>query len=975
LISGKTEPDLRVRRTILQGTIELLTEVSGMANAQANIVLRHIRDLAGVADLAALSDRQLLQRFTTERDESAFASLVRRHGSLVAGVCRRVLGNFHDAEDAFQAVFLVLARKASAIRKSESVGGWLYRVAYRVAMQARVRALSRQRHEQQAGKCPVVDPLAEVTGRELVSILDEELQRLPERYQVPLVLCHLEGQTRDEAAQRLGWSLGTFKRRLELAREVLRGRLARRGLTLAAVLSAAAGVVPSVCVASTVRVVFKAADFPATVSESVATLADGALKALLPTSRVVAVCGLLLASVLALGLGVFTRPAGARLQIGDPATLTLPLPDVKEPAKNDPVKPAAENDLSVKGRVLDPDGKPVAKAEVALLAWPRAPLRGDAELTSPRIVAQGKADAKGRFHLTTPGRSRSAFWNPSVVARAPGYALGQERLDPDPDNKQAEVEVRLNPEQAVRGRLVDLQGQPVAGVKLRVITVNGRLSPKKDLHAVVIKPPKGPTAWPGPVTSDAKGRFVLHGLRSDWEITLRVSAKHLAQQDLDLKAQDKGKAEEVTLALAPVRVVEGTITYEDTGKPVPNARVLVVALEQNEFGGTTSRESDWQTDAKGRFRAVPDFGSRYSVIASAPQGEPYLLLSKTFSWPKGAVVKHEVHLKLPRGVLVRGIVTEAGSGKPITGAHIYFEPLPDKNPFYRSDVRTQSRWHANLVSGPDGKFAITVLPGPGHLLVNGPTLDYLHAEILTTKLYGSTVRPEQRNYADAIVKLNSKPGDGPQELTIKLRRGVTVSGQLLRPDGKPVAKAQLLCQSYLPYGTYLNNVRPLLVGKGKFELPGYDPDHPLPVYFLDAENQLGAMVKFSGKDVDGKAVVKLQPCGSATARFLDAKGKPLANLDTHLDLALNDGISFFDSLNSDKVITDVAFLSSLDPKRYEDLRTDAEGRVTWPTLIPGARIMLIVKTPQGRYVDVRKDFTVEAGKTLDLKDITVQTPQ
>src|SRR5262249_94749 len=156
---------------------------------------------------------------------------------------------------------------------------------------------------------------------------------------------------------------------------------------------------------------------------------------------------------------------------------------------------------------------------------------------------------------------------------------------------------------------------------------------------------------------------------------------------------------------------------------------------------------------------------------------------------------------------VPGTVTDAVSGKPVAGAHIQFEPFPDNNPFYRDDVRPQSRyWDLSITSGPDGKFAIAVLPGPGHLLVNGPSLDYLHAQILTTKLYGKGVSPQRRYYADAIVKLNCKPGADPEKLAVKVRRGVTVSGKLLTPDGKPVAKAELLCQSYIPYNIHLNYI-------------------------------------------------------------------------------------------------------------------------------------------------------------------------
>src|SRR5262249_46361370 len=143
------------------------------------------------------------------------------------------------AEDAFQATFLVLARKAGSISKWESLSCWLHGVAYRLALKARASAARQSARERQREERPAGDPLGDVTGRELLSGLDEELSRLPEKYRAPLVLCYLEGQTRDEAAQQLGCPLGTFKHRLEQGREVLRSRLGRRGLALPAIMSAA----------------------------------------------------------------------------------------------------------------------------------------------------------------------------------------------------------------------------------------------------------------------------------------------------------------------------------------------------------------------------------------------------------------------------------------------------------------------------------------------------------------------------------------------------------------------------------------------------------------------------------------------------------------------------------------------------------------------------------------------------------------
>src|SRR5438270_8794645 len=160
-----------------------------MATKQAGIILHHIRKIMTAHEAEQLSDRELLRRFAQERDETAFATLVRRHGPMILHGCQRVLHNWHDAEDAFQAAFLVLARKAASRKWDESVGTWLYLVAYRLALKIRA---SRDRHLQHNIR-PVgrssEDPQAVASGRELCGVLDEELSRLPEKFRAPLVLC------------------------------------------------------------------------------------------------------------------------------------------------------------------------------------------------------------------------------------------------------------------------------------------------------------------------------------------------------------------------------------------------------------------------------------------------------------------------------------------------------------------------------------------------------------------------------------------------------------------------------------------------------------------------------------------------------------------------------------------------------------------------------------------------------------------
>jgi RNA polymerase sigma-70 factor (ECF subfamily) len=186
------------------------------------------------------SDRELLARFVSAREDSAFAALVQRHGASVLGVCKRVLGNEHDAEDVFQATFLTLARKAAVVPWQESIKPWLHAVAQRLAVRARCTAQRRRgRYVPLAGTVLAEttdghdDPLAEVARRELRLVLAEELRQLPEKYRAPAVLCYLEGKTNEQAAGELGWPAGSMSRRLARARALLHDRLSRRGLALA----------------------------------------------------------------------------------------------------------------------------------------------------------------------------------------------------------------------------------------------------------------------------------------------------------------------------------------------------------------------------------------------------------------------------------------------------------------------------------------------------------------------------------------------------------------------------------------------------------------------------------------------------------------------------------------------------------------------------------------------------------------------
>jgi RNA polymerase sigma factor (sigma-70 family) len=231
-----------------------------MASSQMSEVLQSLRRMVLPHEGAGRTDGQLLQDYLSRRDEAALTVLVGRHGPMVWGVCRRVLHSPHDAEDAFQATFLVLVRKAASITSKELVANWLYGVAYLTARKARARAAKRKERERQVTAMPEPEAMRPDSCHDLQPLLDHELSRLPDKYRIPIVLCDLEGKTRKAAAQQFGCPEGTVAGRLARARALLAKRLARHGLpvsgaALAAVLAqeTAAASLPFAVASATVK--------------------------------------------------------------------------------------------------------------------------------------------------------------------------------------------------------------------------------------------------------------------------------------------------------------------------------------------------------------------------------------------------------------------------------------------------------------------------------------------------------------------------------------------------------------------------------------------------------------------------------------------------------------------------------------------------------------------------------------------------
>jgi RNA polymerase sigma factor (sigma-70 family) len=305
-----------------------------MANGQLAGVLHFLRHAIVARDSTGISDADLLERFVTGRDEAAFELIVWRHGRMVLGVCRRVLRDEQEAEDAFQAAFLTLARRAAAIRRRTCVGAWLYRVAYRVALDAQDRAGRLATAAAQLEDVPshVAGPAAAAEQRDLRRVLDAEVSRLPEKYRVPFVRCCCDGESSAALARELGCPVGTVEAWLTRARRRLRAGLARRGVTApAALFGTAPAAVQTQLVIATVR-----SAAAGSVSPRVAVLAEGVLKAMMMTRLKVAAAILVVVATVGLGAGLLaaSRPGEPPPGVAPPAAEQMPPPQPAPPPAN-----------------------------------------------------------------------------------------------------------------------------------------------------------------------------------------------------------------------------------------------------------------------------------------------------------------------------------------------------------------------------------------------------------------------------------------------------------------------------------------------------------------------------------------------------------------------------------------------------------------------------------------------------------------
>lgn len=438
-----------------------------MATRGMDSVFQHLRRLALLQAGTGITDGQLLESFVANKDSAAFEALVRRHGRMVQGVCLRVLRNQHDAEDAFQATFLVLAHKAARVIPREMVGNWLYGVAHTTALRARAKAAQRLRRERQVANMRETNDAGAGQWDDLQVVLDEELTKLPDKYRLPIVLCDLEGRSRREVARQLKIPEGTLSSRLTTARRTLAKRLSRRGLALsiasmAALLSqnASSAYVAPALVAGTVKAAALLATGQAmatgVVSISVIALKEGVLKAMLISKLKAAVSLLVMVAAVGLGGGLAAQRTGLAEEpqrLGERSKTADEGKPASAPAQAEMPKPEGSGHILYgcdgKLYLMDPDGKNERHIDLPPMGgrFPMPCLSPDGQslafwtlgANDDTVVSVRTLDGKGfgtKFELKEAAGFVTMFWSPS------GQELHVNLGGPEPEIRHFRLDVK-----------------------------------------------------------------------------------------------------------------------------------------------------------------------------------------------------------------------------------------------------------------------------------------------------------------------------------------------------------------------------------------------------------------------------------------------------------------------------------------------------------------------------------------------------
>ncbi len=911
---------------------------------------------------SAATDRELLDRHAGG-DEEAFAALVHRHGKAVLAACRQVLTDPADVDDAFQATFVVLLKKTKTVQWQASLGGWLYAVAHRLAVHARCARARRATRESAAAKRRSAEAESpDFSWREAVAVLHEELNQLPERYRRVLLLCYLEGQSRDEAAANLGVSPGAVKGHLERGRDMLAARLARRGVSLSAgLLAVLSGNSASATGGPSLDLIDRAARAAGgAIPPAVAALSSGAIPMTIGTQHVLT--ALFAVGLLATAIGLTPTDVAAT----DP------------PAKVKPEKqPVAPTPVTLKGTVVGPDGKPVAAAAVWLCRPDR--LIG-ANHPAPKKIATTSADGTFAVEETPDGGKLMGY---PVAASKAGFGVGFAR--PDASDKAAlRCSLALVADDVpIRGRIIDLQGKPVAGATIRPLAllrsdaVNldawekaaRRSTQEVANHSHRFFPHSirladgAPDGVPAVVKTAKDGTFTVPGLGRDRLVTLRVSGPGVATAEFDAVTRDmpivvtpKDKLEsnysprtyrgaKFDFAVEPSQPFVGTVTGKATGKPVAGVAIRSERAWDESISTVT--------DADGKYRLDGLKTGEQRLIAVPPLDAPYFLREYTAGRPANdQPVTADVELHA--GVWVSGTVTDKVTGKPVSASISYrpytFDTTAEDIPGYLPRGLHDASWYG---TDKDGRFRVLAVTGQGYVFIRATGGRYLTADQCDWQ--GDVMKPDPEKFTtsspvdlavnwNAIGLVTVRDGKAANGYAFTVDPGMTLAAQITDAVGQPLAGATV---------TRRTNLGPFEVARldtAAVTFEQVNSKRPRIALLVHPEKHLGALFVTTPAE-KGATEIRLKPTATVGGRLLtdDGKRMPRTPVEVRYALSEEDGWK----------ATDL----------FPPVLTDADGKFVIPNVVEGVRYELRWPRPAPKAANGYHGFTAKSGEDKNLGDV------
>jgi hypothetical protein len=618
--------------------------------------------------------------------------------------------------------------------------------------------------------------------------------------------------------------------------------------------------------------------------------------------------------------------------------------------------------LTVRGRVLDPEGKPVGGARVQLSpTYQRGP--------GPARTAVSGADGRFQFLVPRSDSDRGPFVRLQVVGTADGFGLGWVNLTPP--KADGDVTLQMVKDVPITGRIIDPEGRPIAGATLRLLglaaTPEGDLSPwleavgKKKVKWLIDSDyfkdslPGGVPGLPITVTTDRAGRFHLAGIGRERILLASVGAPKyqfdmigiISRLTAAFQVTDESKftanvyGAKFDHVLAPSRVLTGTVRDKDTGQPI--AGVLVLPESARDYGSP-----DATTDKDGKYR-IDSLPSHHAsgVMVFGPRNEPYLRANRAL--PPGGPRDEPVVLDftLMKGIWVTVKVTNKATGKPVPDAHIEYYPFRD-NPNTAGLTNHFFEWLAHLDphrTGADGAARVAALPGPG---VIGAAVDdstaFVHAEppraanVVSGIQYG-----HMPNFIQGGVRIN--PGKEAKSTTyeIGLDPGGTLTCAIVGPDGKPLTG----CRLFNGVPNVFASWAPEPLAGSDFTLRHLPAGKPYTLIVLHPEKKLVRLLELKGGE-KGPLTVKLEPAGTVTGRLLNPDGKPMPRTGLTIDFELPIG-------------------GGLLP-HYPEVKTDAEGRFRIDGLAPGLPYFVLLGKPPLFVGEVTR-LKIRTGETRDLGEV------